>query len=41
MEPIRGRDLWNFLVKKFNKNYILGVTKDKLVVNFQELNMSK
>ena len=33
-----GEELtWNFLVKKFNEKYILGVAKDKLPLEFQEL----
>ena len=29
--------VWNFLVKKLYKKYIPGVTKDKLAMEFQEL----
>jgi len=37
-----GEELtWNFLVKKFNEKYILGVAKDKLALEFQELKQGR
>ena len=33
-----GKEIsWSFLVKKFNEKYILGVVKDKLAMEFQDL----
>jgi len=36
-KSLREEISWNFLVKKFNKKYILGIAKDKLALEFQEL----